>query len=175
MHVFATLRLLRGLLEPILAPLRLIQSRKGTPKLVQKCSKKCPKTGPKNDPKNNQKIANFGPQNGPQNGPRWRGHSTGIFSRCLLKITYFQDVPKMAQDGLKQPKIAPSGSKKGPKMTPKWLKTASNSPGQPQNRPKIASNSLRQTHFCSKIGPSWPKHGPKEPQEVSLRRPYKAL
>ena len=40
MQVFATLKLLMCLLEPILAPLRPIWSQKGTPKLVQKCSKK---------------------------------------------------------------------------------------------------------------------------------------
>ena len=62
MQVFATLKLLRGLLEPILAPLRPIWSQKGTPKLVQKCSKKCPKTDLKHDPKNNKKLTSFGPK-----------------------------------------------------------------------------------------------------------------
>ena len=70
MQVFATLKLLRGLWEPILVPLRPIWSQKGTPKLDQKCSKKGPKTGSEHDPKNNQKVTNFRPQNGPQNGPK---------------------------------------------------------------------------------------------------------
>ena len=43
MQVFATLKLLMVLLEPILAHLRPIWSQKWSPKLVKKCSKKCPK------------------------------------------------------------------------------------------------------------------------------------
>ena len=60
MQVFATLKLLMGLLEPILALLRPIWSQKESPKFVQKCFKKCLKTGPKHDPKINQQVANFG-------------------------------------------------------------------------------------------------------------------
>ena len=122
MHVFATLRLLRGLLEPILAPLRPIWSQKGTPKLVQKCSKKCPKTGPKNDPKNNQKVANFWPQNGVQNGPRWLSLSTGKFIRELSWKLLVPRSPKMAQDTPKMAQEGPKMLQDGPKTAPRWPK-----------------------------------------------------
>ena len=116
MYVFATLRLLRSLLEPILAPRKPIWSQKGTPKFVQKCSKKCPKTGPKNDSKNNQKIANFGPQNGVQNGPRWRSSATGKFSRTLSWKLLDPGCPKMAHDTPKMAQEGPKMLQDGPKM-----------------------------------------------------------
>ena len=120
MHVFATLRLLRGLLEPILAPLRPIWSQKGTPKLVQKCSKKFPKTDPKNDLENNKKIANFGPQNGVLNGPRWRSRGTGKFSQGLSWKLLDPRCPKMAQDTPEMAQEGPKMLQDGPKRAPRW-------------------------------------------------------
>ena len=115
-----TLKLLVGLLEPILAPLKPIWSQKGYPKLAQKCSKKCPKTGPKHDPKNNQKVANFGLQNRVQNGPRWRCRGTGT---AIREVSWKLLVPRCAQDGPRwpqvaqdSPKLAQKGSQDRPKM-----------------------------------------------------------
>ena len=56
MQFFVTWKLLRGLLELLLAHLRPICSQKGSPKWSQKLSKKCSKIGSKNDFKN----TNFG-------------------------------------------------------------------------------------------------------------------
>ena len=157
MHVFATLRLLRGLLESILAPLRPIWSQKGTPKLVQKCSKKCPKTGPKNDPKNNQQIANFGPQHWIKNKPKNLGRAMGKFIRKLSWKLLVPRCPKMAQD---TPKIAQEGPKMlqdGPKTAPRWPKMASSCPRWPQTGPKGFHNRPKMGDMGqdgSKMGPT---------------------
>ena len=169
MHVFATLRLLRGLLEPILAPLRPIWSQKGTPKLVQKYSKKCPKIGQKNDPKNNQKITNFRHQNEVQNGPRWRSPCTGKFIRKLSwkllvprSPKMAQDTPKMAQEGPKMlqdgPKTAPRWPKmvlRWSKMATKWPKMASRRPQDGPRWPQVAQDGPKLAQKGSKIGPRW--------------------
>ena len=108
MQIFATLKLLMGLLEPILAPLGPIWSQKGFPELAQKCSTKCPKTITKHDPQNDQKVTNFGSQNWIQNGPRWRARGTGKFNRELSWKLLVPRCPKVAQD---TPKMAQEGPK----------------------------------------------------------------
>ena len=142
-QVFGTLKLLMGLLEPILAHLRPIWSQKGSPELDKKCSKKCPKTGPKHDRKNNQKVANFGPQNGVQNEPRWRRPATVpairevswklLVPRCP-KVA--QDTPKMAQEGPKMPQDGLKTAPRWPKMALRWPKMATKWPKMASRRPQ---------------------------------------
>ena len=122
MQVFATLKPLMGLLEPILAHLRPIYSQKGSPKLIKKCSKKCPKTRPKQCPKNNKKWTSFGPQNDLQNPSKLRSQATRNSGPGVLKSFWSQESPKMAQDGPEEPKIAPSSPQKAPKIAPRWDK-----------------------------------------------------
>ena len=120
MQVFATLKLLMGLLEPILAPLRPMWSQKAFQKVARKCSKKCPRTGQKHDPKNDQTSAKFGPRNGVQNGLRWRRRAIGT---AIQEVSWKLLVPRCAQDGRRwpqvaqdSPKLAQKGSQDRPKM-----------------------------------------------------------
>ena len=161
MQVFATLKPLMGLLEPILAHLRPICSQKGALKLIKKCSKKCPKTRPKRCPKNNKKWTSFGPQNDLQNPSKLRSQATRNSGLGVLKSFWSQEGPKVAQDGPEEPRIAPSWPQKAPKIAPRWLKMAPRSPRQPQVRPKKLPRSPQYGTSWAKMGQNGPKILPK--------------
>ena len=116
MQVFATLKPLMGLLEPILAHLRPICSQKGSPNLIQKCSKKRPKTCPKQDPRNNKKMDQFCAPNWPPKSlktakPGCREFRTGGSKKLL--------VPRRSQDGSRWPREGPKMTQEGPKTARK--------------------------------------------------------
>ena len=168
MQVFATLKRLMGLLEPILAHPRPICPQKGTPNLIQKCSKKCPKTRPKQDPKNNKKMDQFCAPNwppkslktakpgyrefrtggskkllvprGPQGGSRW---PRGAQDSPKLAPKSSQDSPKMAQDGPEEPKTAPSSPQKAPKIAPIWDKLGQDGAKWSQDSSKTCQRRLK--------------------------------
>ena len=132
MQVFATSKLLRSLLAPILAHLRPIWSQKGSPQLVQKCSKKCPKTGPNHDPRNNKKIDQFWAPNWPPKSLKSARAGYGDFrTGCSGNLL----VPRSPQDGSRWPRRAQDSPNLAPKSS--------------QNSPKMGQIGLR----CGKIVP----------------------
>ena len=72
--------------------------------------------------KNNKKWISFGPQTCPQNPSNRRAGATGNSGQGVLKSSWLQEGPKMAQDGIEEPKIAPSWPQKAPKIAPRWDK-----------------------------------------------------
>ena len=122
MQVFATLKLLMGLLEPILAPLRPIWSQKELQNSPKNNPKSIQKLVQNMTPKMSKKSTSFGPQTGPENPSNRRGRAPGISGRGVLKSSWSQEGPKMAQDGPEEPKIAPSWPQKAPKIAPRWDK-----------------------------------------------------